>query len=431
MQNLKNYRGQILFYLLGIVPLVLWLINVNTASLFDSPSSSLKFVAKSAALSGIVYYCLLPILSMRHKALDTLFGGLDKVYRLHKRLAKIVFYLLWIHPVFLGFSSLANGNGFLRLWDWSSLIILSGIVCITIFSGVVYISIYAHIKHQNWVRIHRILGWLVPLFFVHAILARSQIVNNQPLLVFVVVVGFVGFMSFLYRTIFTDLHKKYPYEIVELHKINKDVIELVLKPLAFQIPYTPGQYAYVSIRSAGVDPEFHPFSFSTAPNGPYLRFVIKALGDDTLAMKHAKIGSKVLIEGAYGRFSFKRSKNKHQVWIAGGVGITPFLSMARSLSKNHPYKIHLFYAANSLDETVSLNELIDIRKLVPDILDLNIVNKEVSGFVTTELLRAELKDLKKYDYFICGPPQMTKQVRLDLKTSGIHSSQIYCEDFSI
>ncbi len=413
------------------VPIVIWLVGIGAAVVPADGAALIRMAGKGAALSGLALYSLMPILSMRHRFVERLFGGLDRVYRLHTAAGKISFFLILAHPVCLGLGRLLGGSGLTVIWDWSSLLVILGISSLVGLAVITAFAIYAHIKHQRWIVVHRLFGWLLPLFFVHALVADAQTVHNRTLLTYMLAFGGLGFIAFLYRSVFGRLIKKYHYVVMEVNHVMPTVTELVLKPVAIPISYVPGQFAYMSLRADGMDSEAHPFSFTTANNGPYVRFAVKDLGDDTKHIKELKVGTDAYLEGPYGSFSYKSSKNKQQVWIAGGVGITPFLAMARSLSSRSGYNIHMFYGAEELSDAAFLHELISIRKTIPDVFDFSIVDRQVSGFVTAEMVERELSELARPDYFICGPPAMMQILRDQLIAKGVADQHIYTEEFSM
>ncbi len=390
-------------------------------------------LGKAVALIGTTLYCLNPFFSLRLAKLETLLGGMNNVVKTHARSGKLAFLLLLLHPIFLGLGRYINGTNFTRIWDWSSLVVLLGILALVGLLVLTSITIYAHIKHQKWVRIHRFFGWLIPVFFLHGLLARGQITQIPALFAFFAIVGIAGFGAFLYRSVFWKRFvKRYTYELVEVNRINQSVAELVLKPKGIAMHFTAGQFAFVSFEGAGVDTEPHPFSFSNAHNGPYVRFTIKALGDDTKQFQEAlQPGTIAYLEGPYGRFYYKTTPNRTQVWIAGGIGITPFLSMARSFSGNDNYDIRFFYGTESLDEAVFLNEFLDITRTLPANFHTSVVAKNISGFVTIEMLKNSLGELSIFDYFICGPPGMMHALRTSLQQEGVPQEQIHAEDFSL
>jgi predicted ferric reductase len=78
-----------------------------------------------------------------------------------------------------------------------------------------------------------------------------------------------------------------------------------------------------------------------------LSIVFKAVGDYTRAMRRAvEDGARARIEGPYGGFTLRSALSIKQIWVAGGIGVTPFMSMARSLEGTH-YEVDLYYATNN------------------------------------------------------------------------------------
>lgn len=431
MDLIQKYKGNILLIIFGFFPIFIWLESFGFRNATATLGTTIASLGKAVALCGTTLYCLNPLLSARLRVIERFLGGLDKMTKTHARSGKLAFWLIILHPVLLGAGRLLKGTPFSRIWDWSSLVIFLGFIAFFGLIIVTAMTIYAHIAHQKWVWVHRLFGWLLPVFFLHGLLARGQIVKIPLLFAFFIFIGLGGFVAFLYRSVFWKKYiKRYDYEIAEINRLNPTVAELVLRTSGKKIHYEAGQFAYAAFDAIGVDSEPHPFSFSNAHNGPYVRLTIKALGDDTKRFMDLQPGTAVKLEGPYGRFSYKNVKNHSQVWIAGGIGITPFLSMARSFSGPEKYDIRFFYGTESLDEAVFLSEFIDITRHLPDNFSTSVVAKNFSGFVTVEMLQKSLTDLRKFDYLICGPPPMVTAITSQLKKAGVPSSQMHYESFS-
>ncbi len=429
---LTKIRSNLILTLLAITPLIMWLVEVGVSDTTRSVPVLVASIGKAAALSGLALYLINPILSMRSPWLEVVFGGLDKVYSLHKTNGKATFYLILLHPIALGVGRSLGPLGFTTIWDWSSLLIISGLVGISALVVLTVLAIYSHIKHQNWVTVHKTFGWLIPIFMIHGLLADAVIVNTPSLLIFYSLFALLGFSAFLYRSVFSKFFvHRHHYVVAEINQYLENVMEIVLKPKGIPVVFQPGQFAYVSFDQEGIDPEFHPYSFSNAPNGPYIRFTVKSLGDDTSQLHLLKHGTPAYIEGPYGRFNFRKVKNKKQVWIAGGIGITPFLSMARSFSGKSHYDIKFFYGTESLEDAVFLQEFIDIMRHVPKSFQTKVVAKNLSGFITIDLLKGSLENLKDFDYMICGPPGMMQAMTSQLAKTGVPAQQIHYEAFSV
>lgn len=432
MHYIKAHSGNFLLLCIVTLPLIMWVVSDGLMPLIDTPGTAIASLGKATALMGVALYLFLPVLSIRYEFITRLFGGISKAHTLHLAGGKISFFLITAHPIFLGLGRMMNGSSLSTIWDWTSLLLISGIVAFIIFAATVGISVYSHIKHQRWLIVHHFFGWLIPLFFLHGLLAQNKLLNNKGLFWYFTLLGIVGFAAFLYRSVFARyfMHR-YGYEVCEVNHLSDSVIEVVLKPTTVSMTFEPGQFAYVSFDFPGIDPEAHPYSFSNSNNGPYVRFTIKNLGDDTAQLRDITPGTKALIEGPYGNFSYQNTKNMNQIWIAGGIGITPFLSMARSFSGNKEYDIRFYYGTESFEEAVFLQEFIDITRHLPENFHTTVVSKQISGFVTAEFLKASLGKLEVFDYFICGPPGMMKSLVPQLTGAGVPIEQIHIESFSM
>lgn len=431
MYFIRKYYGHSVLAALSIVPVFLWLQHDGLSTIVSRPGTFTASLGKATALIGTTLFVLMPILSMRHQLVSRLFGGISNAYSLHSLGGKVSFFLIIAHPILLGLGRMLDGTSFVSVWDWWSWLVLSGVVALLVLCAVTYVTVLMHIRHQQWVWVHRIFGWLIPLFIIHGLLARNKLFNISSVFLYIGLLSILGFFAFLYRSVLSrKFIKQYTYEVQEINSLTEEVIELVLRPKGIAMPFTPGQFAFVSFITPGVDSEAHPFSFSNAHDSQYLRFTIKALGDDTRAMRSITKGAIAMVEGPFGDFSYLQTRNRKQVWIAGGIGITPFLSMARSFSGNREYEVHFFYGTDTLEEAVYLQEFMDITRHVPKNFRTSVVSRNISGFVTVGILQKSLHDLQAFDYFVCGPPPMMAALKSSLITHGVPEEQIHIESFN-
>jgi len=107
------------------------------------------------------------------------------------------------------------------------------------------------------------------------------------------------------------------------------------------LQFNPGQFVFISFNQESLS-ESHPFPISSGPDENLLRITIKNLGDytKTLTEKLQK-GTIAKIEGPYGVFSYKNTPNENQIWIAGGIGITPFVSFIKDMFKKRVNNINI------------------------------------------------------------------------------------------
>jgi predicted ferric reductase len=241
-----------------------------------------------------------------------------------------------------------------------------------------------------------------------------------------------GAYAYFYRTVLAVYKKKeYRYKLEKVKKENDNIAELVLSSFGKKIDFKPGQFAFLRFKTEGILSESHPFSFSSAPTENDLSFGIKALGDYTSMVYLLKPGAICLIEGPFGAFSYLNVNSKRQIWVAAGVGITPFLSMARQIAHNHnnDYKIDLYYSIKNEKENAFADELIKIVKQTNNFRMYQHIS-EKEGRISASFISNMSKDVNKAEIFLCGPASFMQSLRKQFINININNKKIHSEEFS-
>ena len=233
----------------------------------------------------------------------------------------------------------------------------------------------------------------------------------------------LGILSYLYRTIFFRfLVKRYKYIVSKVTKLNDKVVEIALTPQNDKrIEYLAGQFVFVSFNSNVVTTEIHPFSIASA-NSEQIVIISKDEGDYTKKLMDIEVGITAIVEGAFGRFSYKFFQNMNQVWIAGGIGITPFIGMAKALEAENNFNVDLYYCVK--DESEKLN-------FPAGKANLKLFTSKTMGHITGSYVKDNSKGFESADFFICGPIVFMKSLRNQLVKLGIRNSKIHTEEFSL
>ena len=131
-----------------------------------------------------------------------------------------------------------------------------------------------------------------------------------------------------------------------------------------------------------------------------------------------KIGDSIVLEGAYGNFTFNDKKGS-QIWIAGGVGVTPFLArMERLAQLNNKQKIDFFYSAMKLDSNFKKK----LQQLsVEANINLHIFETSKSALISGYHIRNSVSDWKSASVWFCGPSKMGKSIKKDLNRNGLNT----------
>lgn len=420
--------------ILSLVPLALWFFQPSLNLRFSDALSLTRSLGDVLGLCGMAMFSLVLILSARLKIFEKFFKGINETYTAHHVFGGLAFCLLLFHPLFLAYDYFT-----LSFHDAALFLLPSasnwpqnyGIIGLVIMILALVITFYTRFKYQFWKFTHKFLGLAFIFAFLHVFLIGGDLLFNQPLKIYLFILGILGIAAYLYRVFFSDyLVRNYKYVIKEVKEDKDKIWEITFEPKNRTIKFAPGQFAFVKLFSKELTKEIHPFSFSSA-NGNPLKIAIKELGDYTNKIGSLKVGDIAAVEGPFGAFSFRNFSNKKQVWIAGGVGVTPFLSMLRNLTyKDADYKIDLYYSAKD-ENCLAFKD--EIQKIADKNKNLNVKfwTTDKMGFLNAGAIKNNNVDLLNYDILVCGPPIMMNAFKKQFLDMGILKDKIHMEEFNL
>ena len=193
-----------------------------------------------------------------------------------------------------------------------------------------------------------------------------------------------------------------------------------------------GQFMIWRFLAAGRWWQAHPFSFSRAPDGRTLRITVKAVGGYSRSLATLAVGTKVLAEGPFGRFTLSARRCANTVLIAGGIGVTPVRSLLEELPASG--EIHVIQRAISDADLVLHEEIAALAtakraKLHPVLGDHRL--EGAAHLLGPEHLVELVPGIATSDVFLCGPPPMMAHVTASLKALGVPSKHIHSERFAL
>jgi ferredoxin-NADP reductase len=208
--------------------------------------------------------------------------------------------------------------------------------------------------------------------------------------------------------------------------------------MAFHFERPPG-FAHLAGQNAlfKLAGESRTFSIASAPHEPHLT-VATRMRDSAFkrTLREAAPGLKVEIDGPAGMMVLHDDAARPAVFLAGGIGITPFLSMARDAAhRKLPHHIVLFYANRRPPDAAFLEELRGLGKSNPNYRLVDLFSeppagwKGETGFIRRDLLERNLPDLRKPVYYFAGPPAMATAVQSMLGELGIADADMRSEEF--
>jgi predicted ferric reductase len=281
--------------------------------------------------------------------------------------------------------------------------------------------------YERWRAVHRTTGLFVAAGFIHGVLDGTPFAASGLLRWSYVAVGAVGLAFYVYRELlarlFTLLHD---YQVDAVREIEKGLVEVALRPLGRSVTFVPGQFAMVYLEAKD-GWHRHPFTISSAPHEEILRFTVKGLGDYTSRLPELiEPGMPAVIGGPHGRFDYRRGTD-HQVWIAGGVGVAPFLSWLRALDASLPHRVDFFYTADGAPAFA--DEIQAIAHRYPA-LHAHVIDTSVEGRLTLDRVLADVDGSPgELSVFMCGPRGMLNSFQTGLRKAGVPARHLHREYF--
>lgn len=392
------------------------------------------------------------ILSARPKWIEKHFG-LDKFYQFHSIIAVIAIIAAFVHKLIMG--GLFHESFTTQLGDIAIGIFIFAAVMSLIFMADTLPKIFKPVrtfrdyflkwkftKHNFQLLLHNINLAAVVLIFIHVMLsysAQNITVKCLYILYFGTAVSF-----YLYHKIIRSHIKRLSFTVEEVIHESESMTTLLMTPNKSEIfGYIPGQFAFLRIYDKAVSLEEHPFSISSSPlNKHGVTVTIKNLGDWTSGIKAVSPGSQASLDAPYGRFSpVLYNCEGGIVLIAGGVGITPMLSILRyyaEVKKNQ--KIMLLWGLRSRKEMICAEEFRDFQKEMPNFYFVPVMSGDPEysgekGHLAKELIQRKLEenglDIPKLHFFFCGPPVMWPGINESLIALNVQKRMIHRENFSL
>lgn len=368
--------------------------------------------------------------------------GLDVALRFHTFIAFVALAFVLAHPtiIVLGQTeTLDLLNPFTGTWAARF-----GLASVAALGILIVTSVWRkplHIGYEWWRVLHGVLAVAIIAFALAHIWSVGYyvdgpwkqglwILSSAVLIALLVNVRLVKPLRMLRR----------PWRVASVSPLRGDAWRLTIEPVGHDgLRFLPGQFAWLTIGRSPFAIREHPFSFSSsADRRDHLTFTIKEAGDFTSELGSLEPGTTVYLDGPYGVFSYERNEGPRFVFVAGGVGIAPIMSMLRTLAdRGDPRPCLVIFGNPTWDDAVMREELAELAAR----LDLEVVHvledpppdwDGESGFIDAHVLARHLgDDASRARYFICGPGPMMDAVHDALLVNGIPLEQIDLERFDL
>ncbi len=204
------------------------------------------------------------------------------------------------------------------------------------------------------------------------------------------------------------------------------------KPAGFS--FIPGQYCMMSLDSVpGIS---RPFTFTSIPSDPYIDLTIKLMKHFTKMLFELKPGDHLTLKGPYGK-ALNIEPGRQTAYIAGGSGITPFMSHIREkIREGDISRNYLFYSNRTEEDIIFKEELVSVDKR-PNFTIINMLSRDSnkkgyeSGHITRTMIDKYINDPKSYKWYVCGPPAMNESMLEMLQNIGVAKESVSHESWEI
>lgn len=437
---MKNHiKWTIVFLLLGIIA-YLFSPSIKRLLAADSYLSARIALMYLSGTLGTILMSAAVIISARFSFVNKFFGGLDKAYEVHKATAALGFAFGLIHflmsfsnRMFIKFGVIpepAHSNnpltGFiLSLYNAGYAFLEPAFIVLII---IVFIALFRMIPYHIFKYTHKIIPIIYLQIALHAFTVpfRGGWVETIGgyILQGMVLFGTVGAIITLFQL--TGFKHTYKGTISKKDKPSSDIIHLKVKlNNADNFKLDAGQFVFLKFEKSF---EAHPFSVASYDaSSKELEFYIKECGDFTNKLYESiSENSQVKVEGPYGEFNFKE-EGKNQVWVAGGIGITPFLAKLKELANNKPsHTIDLIYSKIGDTPFDSLLEELCAKANV----NLHMVDTNKDGLLTYEKIKSITPNILSSSIWFCGPVGFRNVVHKGLKQDNINMLSFHFDNFS-
>lgn len=400
-------------------------------------------------LTGLLSISLMSavmILATRPAWLEAPLGGMDRVYRLHKWAGILAIGFAAAHwllemsddlikasigkggrPPKADFAGI-TGSGLRHLAEDLGEWVIYAILIMLV------LTLWRRFPYKFWHWVHKGMPVLYLMLVLHAVVLIPANYWGSPIGVLLAILLIGGTRASIQSLSgHIGRHRKVEASIVAVEQPAADVTQVSCQLGKGWAGHRPGQFAFVTFdRFEGA----HPFTIASADRGDgRVVFQIKALGDYTRGLAHRlRVGQQITIEGPYGRFDFRRGSSRaRQIWVAGGIGITPFIAWLEFLRDNpspdRPETV-LHYSTRDASTDPFVGQLERLCARLPHV-QLRVHDASRGDYLTADALVHQNPTGQRSEVWFCGPRGLLDALKAGLQPIWKGKFRIHREFFQM
>ncbi|MDB5292317.1 MAG: oxidoreductase FAD/NAD(P)-binding domain protein, partial [Phycisphaerales bacterium] len=278
--------------------------------------------------------------------------------------------------------------------------------------------------------------------FAHSLMAGDDLNDSGARTLWAAAPAIAFAVWFYTRAIRPRLLARRAFRVSSVQLESPQVCTLTLAtPAGWPFHFSPGQFQFLRLLDSVVPAQEHPFTIASSPERTdRISLTIKTCGDFTRAIDQVRVGDLATIHGPFGRFSHDLHPEEGDlVFVAGGVGITPLMSMLRAMrDRGESRYVTLIYASRALDDLLFAAELAAMEAGQRPALKVIYVLSQPPAWWTGETGHVDVNRLGEWcrglgdkAFYLCCPFRMTDDLIRGLRQKRVSPRRIHCDYFSL
>jgi len=367
--------------------------------------------------------------------------GEDVIYHFHRQISLIAVGLVIAHPLILFVARpelLALLNSIQAPWR-------ARFAALSVYSLIALVAMALwrakwNIRYETWHLWHILLAVVaIAAGLAHMVGWSFYLTDPWKRALWIgLTIFWVGLLLYV-RIVKPLFMLRRPYRVSEVREERGDTSTLVMHPDGHPgFRFSPGQFGWLTLWGSPFKITGHPFSFSSSAEvtDGRVEMSIRNLGDFTSAIDKVPAGQRVYLDGPYGAFTIGNPADMH-VLIAGGVGVTPMMSMIRTLADQGDTRpVILLYGSRDW-ESITFREELEALKARLNLTVVHVLANPSAGwtgeqgFITADVFKRHLPPpYADHEYFICGPDVMMDAIEKALGEMNVPLSKYHSERYS-
>jgi predicted ferric reductase len=431
----------------GLVVIALWLADGQVQAL-TSWAAGLTSVGRLTGLIAADLLLIQVLLMARIPIVEKVYGQ-DELARRHRLVGFTSFNLMLVHIVLitLGYAAQDGKNPFAELWnlvvDYPGLLLsVAGTLLLVLVTVTSIKKARKKLRYESWHLLHLYAYLGVGLALPHQLWSGQEFLEHRVATVYWWSLWIAAAGAVLIWRIFLPvcLTLRHDLRVSRVVRESPDTVSVWMTGRRLdRLAVGAGQFFIWRFLGGPGWTRGHPYSLSAAPTATGLRITVKDLGDESRLLAKVRPGTRVAIEGPYGRLHSGVRTRRKVTLLAGGIGITPMRALLEEMPQDRG-DITLIYRSRDENDLIFARELGDLAAARgatvyfatgPRVQGRDSwLPQDAAHLSDVDGLRQLVPDVADQDVYICGAPGWMDAAEAAARAAGVPASHIHVERFS-